>query len=148
MVDAKHRFLLLGSSSASACCPKPLSAFTANLLVRLLGWGVGGRELQLYSVRDPQEPMLNLFLCPPFSRKFITKGTGRKKHRQPLPEYYILPVVAGRSVLVWGASLCYLEWLFPALGRREELVFDFSSCTSTALELISLVLLPWRQASS
>lgn len=40
---------------------------------------------------------------------------------------------------MWGASLWYLEWLFPALGRREELVFDFSSCTSTALELISCV---------
>lgn len=54
-------------------------------------------------------------------------------------------LLAGRSILVWGASLC-VEWLFPDLGSREEL--DFSSCTSAVVKLISLVLLPWRQASS
>lgn len=31
------------------------------------------------------------------------------------------------------------EWLFPDLGRRAELVLDFSSCISTVVKLISHV---------
>lgn len=42
---------------------------------------------------------------------------------------------------MWGINiLCvYLEWLNPVIGRREEFIFDFSSCTSTIVELISHV---------
>lgn len=42
---------------------------------------------------------------------------------------------------MWGINiLCiYLEWLNPVVGRREEFSFDFSSCTSTIVKLISHV---------